>query len=570
MPDRFHIAAALREIGRLLELKGENPFKTRAYERGARVLEQLQGDLDTLVQSRQLTAIGGIGSALAAVIEEIHRTGRSETLEQMRRELPAGALELSAVPGLNLKKIIALNDALQITGIADLRTACETGQVGKIKGFGQKTEAKILAAIEKLEKREERILLDRALEQGERLLEHVRDAPEVVASDIVGALRRRKESMRAIKIVAASRYPKAVIDRFSSFGAFAQVVERTDNQCIAEFAGGVRALLDVAAPSAYIPALHYGTGSKAHCAKLQERARAQGVSLEPRFFSGTANNPITLRDEAELYDRLGLQHIPPELREDTGEIEAAAAGTLPIPVTLEDIRGMTHCHTNYSDGQGSIEEMALAAQAMGMKYLTITDHSPSAFYARGVKLDRLMTQWDEIDWVQGRVEIKLLRGTESDILENGSLDYPDRILEQFDIIIASIHARAKMDAGQMTRRIIEAIRSPFFKVWGHPLGRLIQSRAPLECRMEQVLDAVADSRAAIEVNGDPRRLDLEPRWIREARKRGIKFIVSTDAHSVRNLRNLQHGVSMARRGWLTRDEVLNTMSTRDFSKAVRP
>ena len=570
MQDRFHIAAALREIGRLLELKGENPFKARAYDRGARVLEQLQGDLDTLIKHRQLTAIGGIGSALATVIEEIHRTGRCALLEQMREELPEGAVELSAVPGLSLKKIIALHDALKIGSIADLKSACEQGRIGKIKGFGQKSEAKILAAIERLEKHEAAMLLDRALEEAERLLQHVRGIPEVVAADIAGAIRRRKESTRGIKIVAASVDSMAVVDHFLRYPSFTHSVQRSDDRCAAQLAGDVRAELIVVAPADYVAALHFRTGSKQHCEKLEALAHANGLSLQPDPARRSSYPALQANSEEQIYRRLKLQYVPPELREDSGELEAALAGTLPMPVTLDDVRGITHCHTTYSDGQNSIEEMALAAQAMGMKYLTITDHSPSAFYARGVKLDRLMAQWEEIDWLQDRVEIKLLRGTESDILNSGSLDYPDRILEQFDIIIASIHARAKMDADQMTRRIIQAMRSPFFKVWGHPLGRLIHSRPPLDCRMEEVLDAIAESRTAIEVNGDPRRLDLEPRWIRAARERGIKFVISADAHSVKSLRNLQHGVSMARRGWLTRDEVLNTLDADQFRKAVRP
>ncbi len=231
---------------------------------------------------------------------------------------------------------------------------------------------------------------------------------------------------------------------------------------------------------------------------------------------------------------------------------------------------MTHCHTDYSDGANSIEEMALAAAAMGMKYLTITDHSPTAFYARGVQIDRLLAQWEEIDRVQERVPIKLLRGTESDITESGALDYPDYILERFDVIIASIHARNKMNSAQMTDRLLKVLQLPLFKIWGHPLGRLIQSRAPIECRVEEILDAVAASRAAIEINGDPHRLDLEPRWIRRARERGIKFIVSTDAHSTRGMGNLHFGVAMARRGWLQRSDVLNTLNPAAFAQAVRP
>ncbi|HEY2922533.1 MAG TPA: PHP domain-containing protein, partial [Candidatus Binatia bacterium] len=278
----------------------------------------------------------------------------------------------------------------------------------------------------------------------------------------------------------------------------------------------------------------------------------------------------SIKSESEIYRRLGLQYIPPELREDEGEIEAAAARRLPQVVALEDIRGMTHCHTVYSDGRNSIKEMAVAAEAMGMAYLTITDHSPSAYYARGVAIDRLRAQWDEIARVQERMKVKLLKGTESDILEDGRLDYPDYLLEQFDIIIASIHSRHKMDSDQMTNRLLRALQLPVFKIWGHPLGRLIQSRPPLACRMEEVLDAIATSQCAIEVNGDPKRLDLEPRWIRAARNRGIKFIVSTDAHSIAGLANLNYVVSMARRGWLTRDEVLNTLDAEQFVEAVHP
>jgi DNA polymerase (family 10) len=278
----------------------------------------------------------------------------------------------------------------------------------------------------------------------------------------------------------------------------------------------------------------------------------------------------SIKGEGDIYQRLGLQYVPPELREDQGEIEAARDGTLPDLLIPDDIRGMTHCHTVYSDGRNSIEEMALAAEVIGMDYLTITDHSPSAYYARGVSIDRLRAQWDEIARVQERVNIKLLKGTESDILEDGSLDYPDYILEQFDIIIASIHSRHKMDEAQMTERLLGAVKSPYFKIWGHPLGRLLQSRPPLACRMEELLDTIAFSRCAVEVNGDPYRLDLEPRWIRAARERGIKFIVSTDAHSTAALENLHLGVSMARRGWLTAGEVLNTLAAGEFMKVVHP
>jgi DNA polymerase (family 10) len=570
MQDRFLIAAALREIGRLLLVKGENQFRARAYERAAQALERLGGDLDLFIRERRLTQLSGIGAGLAAAIEELYRTGRSALLDELRQELPAGVLDLSQVPGLSLKKIVALHAALGIESLSELQEACEQGRVRKIKGFGDKTEAKILEAIERFGKRDERVLLPRAVEESERLLGYLRSAPEVLDANEAGSLRRRKETVGSIKLVAASEAPEAVIKHFTRFPAIAQVVAQTDNRCAVIMATGLKVELIVASPSGYATALHAFTGSRNHYSKLQELARSKGSTLGPEGFHTAGGETFRPAREEDIYRYLGMAHVPVELREDEGEIEAALSGVLPELLSQDDIKGMVHCHTVYSDGKNTVEEMASAAEALGMKYLTITDHSPSAFYARGVKLDRLKIQWEEIARVQEKVKVRLLRGTESDILEDGSLDYPDSVLERFDIVIASIHHRAKMDADQMTKRIVRAMKWPVFKIWGHPLGRLIQSRPPLECRMETVLDAVAESGAAIEVNGDPRRLDLEPRWIRAARQRGIKFVVSTDAHSVEGMRNLRYGVAMARRGWLTRAEVLNTMGPEDFINAVQP
>jgi DNA polymerase (family 10) len=559
MTDRFEIAANLREFARLLNLMGENPFKAQAYERGARALENLNGDFDTLVRTRRLQEIAGIGSALASVVDELYRTGECFMLQRMRQELPPGAVELSAVPGLNLKKIIALHDALNVESVSDLKTACAEGRVGNVKGFGKKSQAKLLADIEKLESRGDgSLLLVHGLQEAQRILQHLGGCPEMVEAGIAGALRRRREIVQQITIVASSRQPRAVLDRFLSYPALVRTDELDETRCLARLAGGFPAELVIAQPDHYIPELHIRTGSQEHIARLRKMAGANG-GQQP-----------SIKGEGDIYQRLGLQYVPPELREDQGEIEAARDGTLPDLLIPDDIRGMTHCHTVYSDGRNSIEEMALAAEVMGMDYLTITDHSPSAYYARGVSIDRLRAQWDEIARVQERVNIKLLKGTESDILEDGSLDYPDYILEQFDIIIASIHSRHKMDEAQMTERLLGAVKSPYFKIWGHPLGRLLQSRPPLACRMEELLDTIAFSRCAVEVNGDPYRLDLEPRWIRAARERGIKFIVSTDAHSTAALENLHLGVSMARRGWLTAGEVLNTLAAGEFMKVVHP
>jgi DNA polymerase (family X) len=568
MKDRFEIAADLREFARFLEIKGENPFKTQAYERGASALENYQGDFDALVKTGRLKEIAGIGNALAALIEEIYRTGECWMLQQLRAGMPPGVIELSALPGLSLKKITALHDALRIESIADLKAACQAGLVSRVKGFGLKSQAKLLSDIESLATpKDGSLLLNHALDLADQVLVHLCAGPELIEADLAGALRRRKETIRRIRIVAASNKPHALIDRFLRFPALAHTDELDESRCLARLAGGLQAELTVVAPQDYVAALHAQTGSRRHIAKLQELARSKTVALYPEALDSRAQQP---RGEEEIYRRLGIQYIPPEMREDEGEIEIASAARLPQLLELSDIRGMTHCHTVYSDGRNSIEEMALAAEAMGMTYLTITDHSPSAHYAGGVGIDRLRAQWDEIARVQERVKIKLLKGTESDILEDGSLDYPEYFLQRFDIIIASIHSRHKMDAEQMTRRLLRALKLPFFKIWGHPLGRLIGSRPPLACRMDEVLDAIAESKCAVEINGDPRRLDLEPHWIRAARARGVKFIVSTDAHSTGSLANLHYGVSMARRGWLARDEVLNSLDAEDFMRAVHP
>jgi DNA polymerase (family X) len=570
MRERFDIAGDLREIARLLEIKGENPFKTQAYERGASALENHEGDFNALVKSGRLKEIPGIGNALAAIIEEIYRTGECWMLQQLREGLPPGVIELSAVPGLNLQKIIALHDALRIESIADLKAACQEGLVSKVKGFGLKSQAKLLSDIDTLRTAKDgALLLNHALQAAERILLHLRAGPELIEADLAGALRRRKETIRQICIVAAGTQPRAVLDRFLCFPALAYTDELDESRCLARLAGGLHAELTVVGPEDYVAALHARTGSRRHIAKLQDLARSKAITLYPEAPS-SGGRQTDIRSENAIYRRLGLKYIPPEMREDEGEIEIASAGILPQPIELADIRGMTHCHTVYSDGRNSIEEMALAAEAMGMTYLTITDHSPSAHYAGGVGIDRLRAQWDEIARVQQRVKIKLLKGTESDICEDGSLDYPDPVLEKFDIIIASIHARHKMDSEQMTQRLLRALKLPFFKIWGHPLGRLIGSRPPLACRMEEVLDTIAESKCAVEVNGDPHRLDLEPHWIRAARTRGIKCIVSTDAHSIGGLANLHYGVSTARRGWLTRDEVLNTLDAEDFMRAIHP
>jgi DNA polymerase (family 10) len=570
--DRFAIAALLREIGALLELQGGNPFKARAYERGARALEAFGGDLEALVAERRLTSLPGVGTALAGTISEILETGRSEQLDRLRRQLPPGILELSQVPHLTLPRIRSLHEALGVSTLAELKAAAETGRVRGVKGFGPKTEEKLLAGILEYETRGEVVLLYEAERVGRPLLEFVRALPGVQQADLAGALRRRTETVDRLVVTAATADPAAAVEGFTRYPQVVAVAERDLTGGRARLAGGLIAELQTAPRADYAGLLHEMTGSEAHRARLAGRATERGLVLDRRGLARAGTHRrCAVRSEADLYRHLGLPCLPPELREDVGEVEAALAGALPADLLEEgDIQGLVHCHTTYSDGRHTVEQMARAAEAMGMKYITITDHSPTASYAGGLTLDRLQRQWEDIDRAQEKVNVRLLRGTESDILADGSLDYPDAVLEKMDVVIASIHNRYRMDEAQMTRRVVAALRNPLFKVWGHALGRYVQSRPPIAVRMDEVLDAAAESRVAIEVNGDPHRLDLEPRWQREARRRGIRFVISTDAHSTGELRNVRFGVAMARRGWLRKDDVLNTLGAEDFRRAVRP
>jgi DNA polymerase (family 10) len=608
MADKFEIARALREIGALLELEGENPFKVRAYENGARALEGLAEDLAAVVAAERLTDVPGIGEALAKKIGDLHRTGTTKLLDELRARHPPGTLELLQVPDLGPKKAAALQAALGIAGVADLERACLEGRVRGVKGFGEKTEQRILEGIRRMRARaaDHRALLVDAIEAGEALLAHLRASPAAARVELAGSARRFRETVGDLDLVAASEDPAALAERLAAFPLVAEVLARGGTKTTVRLASGLQVDLRVVPVDDFPTLLHHMTGSKAHHVKLRGIAREAGYTLSEwglyRLPPGerrreasaeTDRDPdadldrdpdreaarlrldpaakVRVGSEEDLYAALGLRYVPPELREDEGEVEAARDGSLPDDlVRLEDIRGFVHCHTTWSDGRATLLEMARAAEALGAEYMTVTDHSRSAGYAGGLDEDRLRRQWDELARVQEQVKVRLLRGTESDVLEDGALDYPDRILEQLDVVVASVHSRMKMDEDEMTRRLVRCMSLPVFKIWGHALGRLLLERPSFACRVEEVLDALAASRGAVEVNGDPRRLELEPRWLRAATARGIRVALSVDAHSTRDLGYLRWAVATARRGWVRRGEVLNALPVEAFRAAVRP
>jgi len=596
MLDKFGVARALREIGALLELEGENPFKVRAYENGARAVEGVAEDLGALVAADRLLEVKGIGEALARKIADLHRTGTTEVLERLHERHPPGTLELVQVPDLGPKKAAALQAALGIRGIADLERACLEGRVRGVKGFGEKTEAHILEGVRRLRARaaERRVLLVEALAEAEPLLAHLRNDPAAVRVELAGSARRMRETVADLDIVSASHDPAALSARLVAYPLVAETLARGGTKTTVRLASGLQVDLRIVPAEDFATALHHLTGSKAHHVRLRGLAQERGFTLSewglyrlparagevpaadgaPDAAPDPPGDPaakVAIPSERALYETLGLPFVPPELREDQGELEAARAGTLPDDlVALEHVRGLVHCHTTWSDGRASLEEMARAADALGIEYLTVTDHSQSAGYAGGLDVDRLRRQWDEIARVQERVKVRLLRGTESDVLEDGALDYPDSVLAGLDVVVASVHSRMKMDEDEMTRRLVRCMSLPVFKIWGHALGRLLLERDPFACRVEEVLDALAASRGAVEVNGDPRRLELEPRWLRAATARGIPVVLSVDAHAVRDLAYLRWSVATARRGWVRRRQVLNTLPVEEFRRAVRP
>jgi DNA polymerase (family 10) len=570
---KFAVAAALQEIGLLLRIKRADQFRSRAYLKASKAIAETAEDLATLIEQKRLTEIRGIGSSLAAVIEEVYSTGRSSLLEKLRAETAPGTIALSQIPGLTTRKIKLLTETLGVTSIDELKQAVDSGAVQQVPGFGPKTQEQLRQQLARYEKGADRLLLVHALATAQKILDYMRSVPDLLQVELAGSARRWKETVSALRFVASSSSdPEPVVGHFVKFPSVVNVERQEKRNATVRLMDGTRVALSVAETSAYSNKLLFETGSRAHVGRLAEIAKQKGFELTAKHLKRMrGRKPVQIEDEADIYRRLDMQYIAPELRERDGEIDAAVEHAIPEDmVTIDDIQGMTHSHTVYSDGRNTVEEMARAAEAMGMEYMTITDHSPTAFYANGVKLDRLKRQWEEIERVQEKVSIRLLRGTESDILRDGELDYPDKILEQFDIIIASIHNRYKLDESEMTRRLVATMKNPLFKIWGHPLGRLVGRRPPIDCRLEEILDVIAESKAAIEISGDPHRLDLEPRWTKEARNRGIKFVISTDAHSISDLYNLKFGIGLARRAWVRQGEVLNALGTKQFVKIVKP
>ena len=557
----------LETIARLLELKGENPFKIRAYTNAARALETFSGHFQTTVVEDKLGELPGIGDAITKKISEYVQTGRLEYFEKLQLEFPESIFELFEITGLGGKKVKVLYEQLGIKTIAELEVAARDGRIAELAGFGAKTAGNLLQSIEQRRKHSGRFLLSDAKIWSDELLEHFRGHPDVSQISAGGSFRRGRETIGDLDLLIATQHPQRIIEHFLSHHAIDRVLARGETKASVLLKHGMQADLRVVANLEFPFALCYFTGSKEHNVTLRGRALQNGWTLNeyrlgPEPTSKRTPKPIPeIWTEADLYRALGLAYIPPELRENHGEIEAAEAGELPRLVELQNLRGTFHNHTSESDGNNTLSEMASAAQELGLEYLGIADHSKSSFQAHGLDETRLLKQVEQIRQLNKGfgTDFQVFCGVECDILKDGRLDFADEILAQLDYVVASVHASFTLSEKEMTKRIIRAMENRYVTMLGHPSGRLLLSRESYQVDLGEVIKAAAQTGTIIELNANPRRLDMDWRFWKLAKLQGLKCAINPDAHSDRGLQDLWFGIQAARKGWLTREDVVNCL-----------
>jgi DNA polymerase (family X) len=566
--DKKEIVRLLEEMGTLLELQGANPFKSRAFHNASRTLEGVTEDLAVAVESGSIRKVKGIGEGIARVITDLVRTGTSKDYDEVRGKVPDGVLAMLRIQGLGPKKVKILYEKLKIDSVDGLEQAAAAGKLATLEGFGKKTEENILAGIRAVKSRGEKVLYPVAAGQAQHVLAAIGAMPGVIRSSLCGSLRRHKEVIGDIDVLvsAEERHRAAIMDRFVTLPGISRVISRGDTKSTVELDNTITCDLRVVADAEFPFAQNYFTGSKEHNVEMRSRARKIGLSLNEYAFSpieGAKKTRIPkVKTEEDIYGALDLAYIPPELRENTREFEAAEKDAIPALIEEQDLRGTFHCHTTYSDGVNSLEQMVSAARTLGWEYLGIADHSQAAAYAGGLTHADVVRQVKEIDAVNAALRgFTVFKGTECDILPDGSLDWPEKTLALFDYVVVSIHSNFRMTEAQMTKRIITALKHPRVTVLGHPTGRLLLSREPYPVDMLQVIQAAADHGKAIEINAHPMRLDLDWRLVAHARDLGVRIFINPDAHSVDGLRDTFYGVGIARKGWLRSADVVNTGST---------
>ena len=585
---KSQIAEVLEEIATLLELKDENPFKIRAYANAARSLETFGGNLSDLQDEEALAKIPGIGKAIAAKVKELAGTRKLKYLEELRAEFPAAILELFSISGLGAKKIKALYEQLHISSIEQLREACESGRVARLPGFGETTQAKICTAIEQRAKHSGYFQFGQIAAETESLRRDLAAHPDALQVDVAGSYRRRREIVRDVDLVVATKKPAAITEFFIKHALAESIIAQGPTKTSVRLRSGIQCDLRVVTSAEYPFALNYFTGSKEHNIEMRSRALQRGWTLneyrlarlppDPKAKKARGGRAIkrptvkipTVRDEADLYRALGLDFIPPELRENCGEFEAAEKHSLPRLIEQDNLRGTFHCHTVASDGHNSLEEMASAAQKLGLEYLGIAEHSKSSIQAHGIDAAKLRAQVAAIRKMNKKFDgFRLFAGVECDILRDGTLDFDDEILAELDFAVASIHSVFNLSEAEMTKRIIRAMENPFITILGHLTGRLLLKRDPYLVDIPAVLEAAAATGTWIELNAAPKRLDLDWRWWPLAKQQGVKCVINPDAHRTERLQDLWFGVGIARKGWLTKSDVMNCLPLGKIESALQ-
>jgi DNA polymerase (family 10) len=556
------LAGIFQKIADLLEIKGELIYKILAYRKAADSLENLGIDASALRQQGRLTEIPGVGKAIAEKIDELFSTGSLEFLLKLEAEVPPSLVDLLQVPDIGPKKVALFWKQLGVTDLAGLEAAARSGKLQSLPGMGAKSEQRILAGLEALSRRTDRLPLGKAWPFAQQTLAVLRLVPGVQAVEAAGSLRRMRSTVGDIDLQAAATGSAALMQAFTSLPDVIRVVSQGGTKASLEFSHNLRAQLWVHPPQRFGTALQYATGSKDHNVRLRELALKHGLSLSDQAFLRPDGSEILCATEAEVYTTLGLPWIPPELREDRGEIEAALTGQLPALVQVSDIRSELHCHSTWSDGRLSIKQMAAAARQRGRQLLAITDHSASLGVAGGLSVAEIKAQRREIDAAQAELgdSICLLQGSEVEILADGSLDYPDEALAELDIVVASLHSSLRQPRPQITERLLKAMHNPHVDIIGHPTGRMIPGREGADLDMEAILQAALENQVALEINAHPARLDLDDVYSRRAVQMGILLSINTDAHSESDLDLLHFGVATARRGWVRPQDVINTWS----------
>ncbi len=572
--DKKAIVAILDEMGTLLELQGANPFKSRAFHNASRALEGVTEDLESLIESGEIRSVPGIGESISKIITDLVKTGKSKEHEDLKKAFPPGVPEMLRIQGLGPKRVKLLYEKMKITSVDELEVAAKANKLASLPGFGEKTEENILKGIQALRVRTDKHLYPKAFEPANAILHHLLKQKGVLRGEIAGSLRRKKEVIGDIDIVVSARdvHRDAIMQAFVTHPEVQSVVARGETKSSVVLQAGINCDVRIVEDAEFPFALNYFTGSKEHNVEMRTRAKKYGWSLNEYGFSdltadekrGKAKKAVRCKDEADIYKALELDYIPPELRENMGEIDAAEQHRLPRLIEEHDIRGTFHCHTTYSDGVNTLEQMARAAEELGWEYLGIGDHSKVAAYAGGMTEEKLNAQFKEIDELNKKLKrLRILKGTECDILPNGELDWPDRILAGFEYVVVAVHSSFKHDEKEMTRRIIKALKHKHVTMLAHPTGRLLLSRDGYPVNMTEVINCASDYGKIIEINAHPTRLDIDWRLLKYAKEKGVMIAINPDAHNVEGLKDVFYGVGIARKGWLEKKDVLNTRPLKD-------